>query len=113
MFDVYCLLQLMGMWHTVEIIQHRDEQRFRGVMTTDTCPMVHLSRTGSNDLKMMWHEPAGYVEYRFRITDPANPGFWLSWGPQNGNTSSSPLFYKQTSIYKYEQIKKLTGKSLK
>lgn len=74
----------MGMWHTVEIIQHRDEQRYRGVMTTDTCPMVHLSRINSNDLKMMWHEPAGYVEYRFRMTDPANPGFWLSWGPQNG-----------------------------
>lgn len=74
----------MGMWHAVEIIQHRDEQRYRGVMTTDTCPRVHLSNIGSNDLKMMWQEPAGYVEYRFRMTDPANPGFWLSWGPQNG-----------------------------
>ncbi|XP_054271437.1 uncharacterized protein LOC128992071 [Macrosteles quadrilineatus] len=82
--------QLMGLWHTVEIIQHRDEQRFRGVQVTDTCPMVHLSQTSSSDLKMLWHEPAGYVEYRFRITDESNPGFWLSWGPQNGSMLSKP-----------------------
>ncbi|XP_046669026.1 uncharacterized protein LOC124359927 isoform X1 [Homalodisca vitripennis] len=87
---VYDIDELMGLWHTVEIIQHRDEQRFRGVQTTDTCPMVHLAKTGSSDLKMLWHEPAGYVEYRFRITDISNPGFWLSWGPQNGSMLTKP-----------------------
>lgn len=87
------LEQLMGLWHGVEVIHHRDEPRYRGVSTVDSCPVLHLSAVGPQELRLLWDEKAGLVEYHFRIPDNNNPGFWMSSGPQNGSMLQKP--YKQ------------------
>lgn len=87
------LEQLMGLWYGVEVIHHRDDPRHRGIVVVDSCPVLHLSAAGPQELRLIWDERAGLVEYHFRIPDMNNPGFWMSSGPQNGSLLQRP--YKQ------------------
>ena len=76
----------MGLWYGVEVIHHRDDPRHRGIATVESCPVLHLSTYGPQELRLIWDERAGLVEYHFRIPDMNNPGFWMSSGPQNGKS---------------------------
>ncbi|XP_075236664.1 uncharacterized protein LOC142333444 [Lycorma delicatula] len=79
--------QLMGMWYGVEVIQHRSDRGYApGVTFVDSCPVLHFSkRDKPSELQLYWSEKAGTVEYQFNILNPSNPGFWMSFGPQNGS----------------------------
>ena len=78
------MLQLAGYWWAVETIGHRDEDR-GAYEEISLCPLMFLSQLdNSTDIRLLWEEPMGKIEYRFRVVDPHDPGFWISMGQQNG-----------------------------
>lgn len=84
--------QVIGRWYAVEMVQHRDDTRHpRGRIVVDACPLLRLTRTDTNQIKLLWDEKAGKLEYNFHIRDLNNePGYWLSYGPQNGSLLEMP-----------------------
>ncbi|XP_073971575.1 uncharacterized protein isoform X2 [Rhodnius prolixus] len=79
--------QVLGRWYAVEMVQHRDDTKHpKGKVVVDACPLLHLTRTDTNQIKLLWDEKAGKLEYNFHIQDLINqPGYWLSYGAQNGS----------------------------
>ncbi|XP_008471576.1 uncharacterized protein LOC103508782 isoform X4 [Diaphorina citri] len=94
--------QLMGIWHVVEIILHRENSKSNKppkappIQQVEGCPTIHLNRnpTQGDILSLLWNEEAGFLEYRFQMTNLADlgPGYWVSYGPQNGSLSLLPRF---------------------
>lgn len=80
------LLQLAGYWYAVETIGHREEDRSsENYQEITLCPLMFLSQLdNSTDIRLLWEEPMGKIEYRFRVVDQKDPGFWMSLGQQNG-----------------------------
>lgn len=92
--------QIMGLYFAIEIVQHRDDPRHRGISTVDSCPLVQISMIegSSSFVKLLWDETAGHVEYHFSIPNSDTPGYWMSSGPQNGE-----LNYTYISVELYIQ----------
>jgi len=84
---------MMGLWYVIEIIQHTDDPHNRGQAMSDICPKVNLYKTSPEYIKLIWHEKAGDLHYTFRLTDPENSGFWITWSLQNGSMLNKA--YKQ------------------
>ncbi|XP_008471574.1 uncharacterized protein LOC103508782 isoform X3 [Diaphorina citri] len=92
--------QLMGIWHVVEIILHRENSKSNKppkappIQQVEGCPTIHLNRnpTQGDILSLLWNEEAGFLEYRFQMTNLADlgPGYWVSYGPQNGSLTQLP-----------------------
>lgn len=102
----YHCFQITGIWYVIEILQHKtDEKLYHGEKyEVSTCPFIYLTYfTGSDsELKLYWDEDEGNVEYRFKINDKANPGFWMSTGAQNGKNQNiifDNLYVLQQELY--------------
>ncbi|KAK3907641.1 MMS19 nucleotide excision repair protein-like protein [Frankliniella fusca] len=86
---------LAGYWYAVETIGHREEDRIpgEGYKEISLCPLMFLSPLdNSTDLRLLWEEPLGKIEYRFRVVDPNDRGFWMSLGQQNGEIGNGVAF---------------------
>lgn len=73
----------------IEVIEHSErytERRnyLRAVSRSDSCPVVHFAVDGEREVRMLWNDEAGYIQYNFRMPNINNPGFWLSGGYQTG-----------------------------
>ncbi|KAK9504510.1 hypothetical protein O3M35_010827 [Rhynocoris fuscipes] len=83
--------QVLGRWYAVEMVQHRENSKHpSGRVVVDACPLLHLIRTDANQIKLLWDEKAGKLEYNFLIQDLSKPGFWRSYGAQNGSLLRMP-----------------------
>lgn len=82
------LLQIMGKWYVVEILEHRTDPLkpvSSSVYVVDSCPIVKLKPLDHAVLKLLWTEEAGNLEYTFRIPDISRRrGLWLTTTLQNG-----------------------------
>jgi len=95
----YVLLQIMGKWYVVEILEHRLAQKLiSNSYVVNSCPIVNLrSPSDPASLKLLWTEEAGSLEYIFRIPDIGRrKGYWRSIGVQNGKV---PLVFTWRSDY--------------
>ncbi|VVC36446.1 Calycin [Cinara cedri] len=87
--------KVTGRWYVIETIHHKliNDQR-RSLYPRVTllellwCPYIDLSYANKHtleDLKLLWEEEKGNIEYRFKINDMDSPGTWISSGAQNGS----------------------------
>uniref|UniRef100_A0A1B6LWZ7 Lipocalin/cytosolic fatty-acid binding domain-containing protein n=1 Tax=Graphocephala atropunctata TaxID=36148 RepID=A0A1B6LWZ7_9HEMI len=76
---------MLGIWYVIEIIQHKDDPRNRGLQITDVCPKLNLISESESIVKLNWHEKAGDIYYTFKTADPENGGWWLVWRKQEGS----------------------------
>ncbi|XP_063224059.1 uncharacterized protein LOC134531934 [Bacillus rossius redtenbacheri] len=74
--------ELMRMWYVVEVLEHR-QPGGAAISRIDSCPVVQLQRLGETRLKLLWEEPAGVVEYHFRLPIAYTPGYWVAEGSPN------------------------------
>ncbi|KAF6206631.1 hypothetical protein GE061_017867 [Apolygus lucorum] len=85
--------ETLGMWYTVEVVHHRYDSKFpRGETYVDTCPIVYLTKSTDklhreSGIRLVWSESAGNLNYQFNVDTVNRPGFWISSGAQNGNSS--------------------------
>lgn len=90
---------LAGYWYAVETIGHRDEDRqTQSYQEISLCPVMFLSQiyNASDQLRLLWEEPLGKIEYRFGLVDQNDPGFWISMGSQNGSLTNNQEYpYQQ------------------
>lgn len=90
---------LAGYWYAVETIGHREEDRVPGEAYKEisVCPLMFLSQLdNTTDMRLLWEEPLGKIEYRFRVVDPHDRGFWMSLGQQNGSLTDNEQYpYRQ------------------
>ncbi|XP_026278208.2 uncharacterized protein LOC113206363 isoform X2 [Frankliniella occidentalis] len=90
---------LSGYWYAVETIGHREEDRIpgEGYKEISLCPLMFLAQLdNSTDLRLLWEEPLGKIEYRFRVVDENDRGFWMSLGQQNGSLTDNEQYpYRQ------------------
>ncbi|KAL1449995.1 hypothetical protein WDU94_002458 [Cyamophila willieti] len=92
--------QLTGIWHVVEIILHRENSKSNKppkappIQIVTGCPSIHLNRNPVHQdiVSLLWNEEAGFLEYRFQMTQLTDlgPGYWVSYGPQNGSLTQIP-----------------------
>uniref|UniRef100_A0A1B6LU15 Lipocalin/cytosolic fatty-acid binding domain-containing protein n=1 Tax=Graphocephala atropunctata TaxID=36148 RepID=A0A1B6LU15_9HEMI len=81
--------ELMGLWNVIEVIEHSDRYNdrrnyLRAVSRSDSCPVVHFATDDDREVRMLWNDEEGYIQYSFRMTNINNPGFWMSLGYQSG-----------------------------
>ncbi|XP_046669022.1 uncharacterized protein LOC124359925 isoform X2 [Homalodisca vitripennis] len=81
--------ELMGLWNVIEVIEHSDRYMdrrnyLRTLTKSDSCPVVHFATDDDREVRMLWHDEDGYIQYTFRLTNMNNPGFWMSLGYQSG-----------------------------
>lgn len=92
----------MGKWYVVEIFDHKEDPKHMNNVVTqvvDSCPIVTLkpfmsSRSSNlqtsrpfeyiNEVKLLWTEERGNLEYTFRTSEKGRYGSWRSVGTQNG-----------------------------
>ncbi|BES95289.1 Hypothetical protein NTJ_08098 [Nesidiocoris tenuis] len=95
---------MAGTWFAVELVHHRYDSKLpRGDSVVHTCPVVYLSldhdgsdrRGEKTGIRLIWSEDVGTLNYYFNVDLDSRPGFWISSGAQNGNSSYGTNPYGQ------------------
>uniref|UniRef100_A0A1B6GM67 Lipocalin/cytosolic fatty-acid binding domain-containing protein n=1 Tax=Cuerna arida TaxID=1464854 RepID=A0A1B6GM67_9HEMI len=81
--------ELMGLWNVIEVIEHSDRYMdrrnyLRTITKSDSCPVVHFATDDDREVRMLWNDDDGHIQYTFTLTNLNNPGFWMSQGYQSG-----------------------------
>ncbi|VVC36448.1 Calycin [Cinara cedri] len=88
------MTKVNGRWYVIEIFHHKliNNQNCSPYpreipLELICCPYIELSVNKHNlsDLKLLWVDEKGEIEYRFKINDMNSPGTWISSGAQNGS----------------------------
>ncbi|KAL1132381.1 hypothetical protein AAG570_010336 [Ranatra chinensis] len=93
------MLQVLGTWHAVEIIQHRENKaQVIGRTKVSSCPTLVLSRPEAHIIRLLWTEKAVIVQYNFFVVDLNRPGYWVSSGAQNGSELYSVVMARKKQL---------------
>lgn len=80
----------MGKWYVIEILEHSSKPTEPTTATTrwvlDKCPIIRLRSTDMGNLRLLWTEDSGDLDYTFKVENyRRKPGIWRSIALQNGN----------------------------